>query len=104
MVDWSLPSETSTMSEPPLSVRTPAAPDRGRGNCFVVISGEGRYWDGSGWVDRWEDAQQFSFPDPDPWLSCENLCVGLRERLGVYCAVAHISRPEVHTGQGPGAA
>jgi hypothetical protein len=80
------------MSRPTTADETIRPPtDRDGSNCFVVISGEGLYWSGEGWVSGWQDALQFRFPDPDPWLSCHDLCVGLRERLGVYCTVAHIS-------------
>jgi len=51
------------MSEPPLSVRKPAAPDRALGDCFVVFGRGGLYWSGERWVRHWTEALQFSHQD-----------------------------------------
>jgi hypothetical protein len=66
-------------------------------DCFVVMSTtEGLFWDGAGWVPKWQEAQQFAAPPlADPWLACHTLCLALTERTGVGCVPAFFPRPEV---------
>jgi hypothetical protein len=69
------------------------------GGCFVVLAGDGRYWAGDGWVDSWHDARQFRRPPLlDPWLTCQDLCVRLRETFGIYCVPAYVAAAEVRAG------
>ena len=73
------------------------------GDCFVVLSGQGLFWDGQAWVRDWRAARQFTAPPlDDPWLACKRLCIQLRASLGCYCVPAFIASPEVHIIERPG--
>jgi hypothetical protein len=63
----------------------------------VVATHRGLYWSGAGWVTRWQDAEQFAFPLPDPWLACWRVCEAVAAREGVYTVPCHISRKKVRT-------
>lgn len=70
--------------------------DPARGDCFVVVSTEGLFWDGSAWVPRWQDALQF-VDAIDPYRPCDALVERLRG-LGAACNVAYVPKvagPEV---------
>jgi hypothetical protein len=74
------------------------------GDCFVVLSTDGLYWDGEQWVGDWRAARQFATPPlADPWLACERLCVKLRASLGCRCDPAYIASPEVRLTKVPAA-
>ena len=77
------------MSEPPLSVRKPAAPDRALGDCFVVFGRGGLYWSGERWVRHWTEALQYSHQDA--YDECEALARQLRA-AGTPCNPAYIPR------------
>lgn len=58
-------------------------------DCFVVMSEEGKFWDGAGWVKDWHQAEQFTDPPHfDSWLACNELALSLSDRSGLRCTVA----------------
>ncbi len=63
------------------------------GDCFVVLSADGRFWDGKAWTDRLAQACRFDGPI-DPSTACERLAIQLKDR-GFPCSVAYIPRAEV---------
>jgi hypothetical protein len=63
------------------------------GDCFVVLSEGGHFWDGEKWVEKWQEARRFDGP-VDPSTPCEALANSLKQR-GVRCSVAYIPRAEI---------
>lgn len=59
------------------------------GDCFIVISMEGKCWDGAGWTDSWCDAIQFRRPDPAYEL-CEAAAREAEQLTGVAGMVCYI--------------
>jgi hypothetical protein len=58
--------------------------------CFVAGASHGQYWSGNDWVERWQDAEQFAYPLPDPWLSCREVCDAVAAREGIDVAPCYI--------------
>jgi hypothetical protein len=69
------------------------------GDCFVVWSAEGLFWDGEGWVPEWQRARQFGGP-VDPFPEAQELADLLRAG-GTPCNVAYIHRTKVRARQVP---
>ncbi len=65
------------------------------GDVFVVLSGDGLFWDGRGWTGDWDAAVKF-IPGVlcDPWLECHRLCVELRFQ-GWRAVPAYVAGSEV---------
>lgn len=56
------------------------------GDCFVVLSEKGCYWDGNGWVADEERAQRFICSErADAWKDCEDLRQRLMRETGLVC-------------------
>lgn len=70
-----------------------------KGDCFVVLSENGHYWNGEGWVQKWQEARQFDGPS-DPSAECELLADDMR-RLGCRCSVAYIPRTKIAVAKLP---
>jgi hypothetical protein len=64
------------------------------GDCFVICSDQGLFWDGSGWTPEWKRALPFRGP-VDPSAPAQELSDELRHRLGVVCNVAYIPGSEI---------
>ena len=69
------------------------------GDCFVVLSGDGLFWDGHAWVREWQRARQFAGP-VDPSAECESLADQLR-LAGTPCSVAYVPRAKIAPVQPP---
>lgn len=61
-----------------------------RGDCFVVHSLDGSFWNGRKWVEKWQEALQFGGP-LDPFTPCDALAARLRSR-GFACDPAYIPK------------
>ena len=74
---------------------------KSEGDCFVVLSSRGLFWDGEGWGGR-EQARAFR-GGPDAYADCA-LAVSCLRKLGVACNVAYLPRrstPDKSNGSTP---
>ena len=74
--------------------------------CFVVIGEDGRFWNGSGWVEDGAAARRFT-DAADAYADCA-LAVSCLRRLGRPCNVGFIggpvgAAPQVEAVELPGA-
>ena len=72
------------------------------GGCFVVLSAEGLFWDGGGWVRDGARARGFS-EGPDAYADCA-LAASCLRRLGHLCNVAYLPKVDRRPVLGPGVA
>lgn len=63
------------------------------GDCFVVVTSEGRYWTGEAWTSVPEQAHPFAGVS-DPYADAEEVSNRLRTQ-GVSCTVGYLLRSDV---------
>lgn len=74
-------------------VKITPLPPNPSGDCFVLLSPEGLYFDGRGWTEKWQQAQQYAMP-VDPSERCE-VAARLLHGFGLPCEVAYIPRSKI---------
>jgi hypothetical protein len=67
------------------------------GGCFLALNQYGKFWTGTGWVELWEEARQWTASPvvgenmvrcQDPWQACHDECERVRAAEGCSCNVA----------------
>lgn len=65
------------------------------GDCFVILSSDGRYLTGAGeWMEEFEKARRFDGPR-DAYSTCESVALALRNKNRLACDVAYVPRSEI---------
>jgi hypothetical protein len=63
---------------------------RGLGDCFVLVSQEGKWWTGTDWSDDPATAQRFD-AEPDPDKAARNAAASIRAETGLSCWPFYVS-------------
>lgn len=74
-------------------VKVSPPPSNQTGDCFVILSPEGRYFNGRDWEEKWQQARQYAMP-VEPSERCE-VEANLLRGFGLPCEVAYIPRSKI---------